>query len=279
MTVYNNFEEVAEDIEARTPKTIYKYRDWTNQYHKTVITELELFFAQPHTLNDPYDVRPPYNFIIPKIDIEDVRRKIREAGKAIEPNLSKEQLEEEVEFRLKQILQDPIGYFKKTRLDFVLDSTKYDTFGVLSFCTGFDNEPMWAHYGNNHSGFAIGFNTVKLARALNCTVGLVEYNDTPLDYYIMGDNSGLLEKEMFRKSTKWQSEQELRFLTIGVGVYRNRINKFPNEAVEEIVFGLNTNKDTKDQIIEVVTKTIPNAKLYQITLKTDAFGFEKQLLN
>lgn len=276
MTVYNNFEEVAQEISEKTPPVIYKYRDWEKEFHKTIITKRELFFAQPHSLNDPYDVRPPYNFIVPEINIEEARKKIRDAGRAIEPDLSEEQLEQEVEIRLKSIMQDPVKYFKRNRMDHVLDSSRYDSIGVLSFCSSFDNEPMWAHYGNNHNGFAVGFNTVRLARALNCTVGLVDYNDTPLDYHIMGDNSGLLEKELFRKSTKWKPEQEIRFLTIGVGLYRDRTNTFPTEAVEEIVFGLSTSKQVQDEIIEAANQVIPGTNFYKIAVKADAFGFEKE---
>lgn len=276
MTVYNNFEEVAQDISEKTPPVIYKYRDWEKEFHKTIITKRELYFAQPHSLNDPYDVRPPYNFIVPQINIEEARKKIRDAGRAIEPDLSEEQLEQEVEIRLNSIMQDPVKYFKRNRMDHVLDSSRYDTIGVLSFCSSFDNEPMWAHYGNNHNGFAVGFNTVRLARALNCTVGLVDYNDTPLDYHIMGDNSGLLEKELFRKSTKWKPEQEIRFLTIGVGLYRDRTNIFPIEAVEEIVFGLSTSKQVQDEIIEAANQAIPGTAFYKIAVKADAFGFEKE---
>lgn len=276
MTVYNNFEEVAQDVAEKTPPIIYKYRDWEKDFHKTIITKRELYFAQPHTLNDPYDVRPPYNFIVPDINIEVARNRIREAGRAMQPELTDEQLEKEVEIRLQSIVQDPVRYFKRNRMDHVLDSSRYDTIGVLSFCSAFDNESMWAHYGNNHNGFAIGFNTVRLARALNCTVGVVEYNDTPLDYYIMGENSGLLEKELFRKSTKWQSEQEIRFLTVGVGLYRNRVNNFPEEAVEEIVFGLNTSKHAQEEIIAVANQSIPGTTFYKLVVKADAFGFDKE---
>lgn len=278
MTVYNNFEEVAKEISKKTPPIIYKYRDWENDYHKTIVTKRELYFAQPHSLNDPYDVRPPYNFVVPDIDIEVARNRIREAGKSIRPELTDEELEYEVELRLRSILQNPVEYFRKNRMDHVLDSSRYDTIGILSFCSAFDNEPMWAHYGNNYNGFAIGFNTVKLARALNCTVGLVDYNDTPLDYYIMGENSGLLERELFRKSTKWKSEQEVRFLTVGIGLYRDRVNTFPVEAVEEIVLGLNTSKQVQSEIIAAANLTIPGIPFYKIVVKADSFGFDKEKL-
>ena len=37
------------------PKTIYKYRNWDNKYHRRLITNLELYFPKPQELNDPFD--------------------------------------------------------------------------------------------------------------------------------------------------------------------------------------------------------------------------------
>ena len=94
----------------------------------------------------------------------------------------------------------------------------------------------------------------------------------------MGDNSGLLEKELFRKSTKWLSEQEIRFLTVGVGLYRERINIFPVEAVEEVVFGLNTSKKTQDEVISAANQTLPGISFYKISVRANDFGFDKEKL-
>ena len=83
MISYKNFIEVEKAISENTPALIYKYRDWENDYHKRIITERELYFAHPHTLNDPYDARPPYNFIVNDINIEIVRSKLIEYGRTI----------------------------------------------------------------------------------------------------------------------------------------------------------------------------------------------------
>src|SRR5690242_8349749 len=170
MKVYSLFDEVVKDIEAKTPPIIYKYRTWENDLHKKIITDNEVWFAHPHTLNDPYDIRPPYNFVADNIDWEAAKIKIKEAGRAIEPYLSEDELNSEVEKRLLQIKNDPISYFQKNRKDYLLDKTHYDNIRLLSCCSSFSNEAMWAHYGNNHCGFDVGFNTVELARTLNCTL-------------------------------------------------------------------------------------------------------------
>lgn len=134
---------------------------------------------------------------------------------------------------------------------------------------------MWAYYGNNHSGFAIGFNTVELAREINSTLGYVDYDDTPIDYHIMGNNEGILEAEIFKKSAKWSSEQELRFATVGIGVYRQRSQKFNVTAVEEIVLGITTSHETEESIVKEASISLPGISINKLQTKTDSYGFDK----
>lgn len=258
MSIYNAFDEIEKDVEAQTHPVIYKYRTWENAFHRKIVTDNEVWFAHPYTLNDPYDIRPPYNFVADNIDWNAARQKIKDAGRSIEPYLSEAELDSEVDKRLTQIKINPIDYFQRNRKDYILDKTHYDNIGVLSCCSSFSNEAMWAHYGNNHCGFAVGFNTVELARTLNCTFGYVDYNDKPLDYFILGNNEGLLGKEIFQKSAKWSYEEELRFLTVGIGIYRNRANKYPLSAVNEIVLGLTTSEAIQNEIISAAEKSLPN---------------------
>ncbi len=209
------------------------------------------------------------------INWEIARNKIKEAGKTFEPYLSDEELNVEVEKRINDIKKDPISYFQKNRKNYILDKSHYDNIGVLSCCSSFQNEAMWAHYGNNHNGFAIGFNTVELARTLNCTVGYVDYNDKPIDYHILGNNEGLLNAEIFQKSTNWSYEEELRFITVGIGIYRGRANKYSLSAVNEIVFGMTTSKQVQDEIIEIAKIMLPNIPIYKVETNADQFGFSK----
>jgi hypothetical protein len=54
MDIYSSFDDVEEEIKDQTPRIIYKYRDWNNQFHQKILTEREVWFAHPHTLNDPF---------------------------------------------------------------------------------------------------------------------------------------------------------------------------------------------------------------------------------
>lgn len=275
MKRYSSFEEIDNQFKLKMPESIYKYRAWGIDTHEKIIKDCELWFAHPHTLNDPFDVRPPYNFICENINIETAKKRLRDAGRQLQPQLNMKELEDEIELRLELILKDPIGYFKEANRGFILEKSNYDNIGILSFCLTECNESMWAYYGNNHAGFAIGFKTVELARTINSTVGFVDYCDTPINYEILGDNHGIMEAEIFRKSTRWIAEEELRFVTLGIDKYRKRTIRFLPDVVHDIVLGINALPETEEMIINEAGKTMPTVPIFKLKTKTDSFGFDK----
>ena len=46
-----------EDIEL--PSIVYKYRSWSDEYHKRFLTEREVFMASPKTFEDELDCHSP----------------------------------------------------------------------------------------------------------------------------------------------------------------------------------------------------------------------------
>jgi len=279
MKQYSDFKEVESEVRIATSAhpIVYKYRDWGNQYHQRIISHREAWFAHPHTLNDRHDARPPYNFIVEDIDWEKFRQSVYEAGRAWEPDMPEDELLENVEERVKEAMADTLAYFHKNRGQYVNDKARYDQIGIFSCCTSGNNEPMWAHYGNNHCGFAVGFDTVELVKALNCSSGPVEYDDTPLDYYVLGknDKSRLMQREIFQKAKRWAPEEEFRFATAGIGKTRERGSVFPAEIVREILFGVATSQAVKAKIMEEAAKIFPGVRFFELTVRTDAYGFHK----
>jgi len=275
---YKIFEDVEDEIRDQMPSVVYKFRTWEDEYHKRIITQREAWFAHPHSLNDPYDLRPPYKFVEGEINWEQAKHKMREAALSSGANLTDEQIEIEVDSRIQALRTDPASYFQKNRGDYVLNKSHYDRFGIFSCCASCKNEAMWAHYGNNHCGFALGFKTVELARAMSCTFGFVKYDDTPINYNIMGDNKGLIGKEIFQKSTHWIQEQELRFVTVGIGITRGRASSFPANAVAEIIFGMNSSQKVQDEIREAALETLPEVIFYRIGTRQGSYGLEKVII-
>lgn len=48
-----------ENIKKNFPEILYKYRDWSDPFHKTILTNQELFFAAPDRFLDKNDCRFP----------------------------------------------------------------------------------------------------------------------------------------------------------------------------------------------------------------------------
>ena len=45
--------------ETELPSILYKYRDWTNKFHRRLISKQEIYFAKPSEFNDPFDGNIP----------------------------------------------------------------------------------------------------------------------------------------------------------------------------------------------------------------------------
>lgn len=270
MKIYSRFESVEKDIRGRAPAVLYKFRSWEEECHKRIITESEVWFAHPHTLNDQEDLRPPYNFIAANINWDIAREEFTLAGRACEPDLSEEELNNEVEKRLEDFKNNPVAYFKQNRTANLNDAANYDQIGVFSCCTTSESKEMWERYASNYCGFVIGFNTVELARTLNCAFGMVNYCDKPIDYHILGDNRQK-EDEIFKKSTKWDYEKEFRFVTHGIGIINQRSQNYPAKAVEEIILGPMISEKSQTEILNFARKSLPNVPIYKIDIAGDNF--------
>lgn len=44
------------------PKILYKYREWTDCFHRKMITDFELFYSSPKSFNDPFDFQIRYQY-------------------------------------------------------------------------------------------------------------------------------------------------------------------------------------------------------------------------
>jgi len=60
------------------PQTVYKYRDWNNEFHRDILRHNEIYLASPIDFNDPFDCRITHNFSL--FSNDDVENYIRDAG-------------------------------------------------------------------------------------------------------------------------------------------------------------------------------------------------------
>lgn len=277
--LYDSFEEVEEDIKKVAPNLIYKYRgDWNNSFHKELITKQSLWFAAPKELNDPHDIRTPIQFDITEIEHPEFFKKLKESLLEMNPSIAFTQRDLNIisQNKLDEIRTNPKLYFENNYRA-IREGDIYNRVGLFSCTTDELNETMWAHYGNNHTGFVVGFNTVELARNLFCSIGPVKYsNEIPFHSFI-NKNSDTDFDSYFLKSANWSYEKEFRFFTVEDDNIINRVKKYSSKSVVEFLVGAKFPEDKIEEFINEVRNIFPKEiPIYQVQPRVSGFGLEKQ---
>ena len=245
---------------------LYKYRDFTPRSLE-ILSNRELYFAQPSELNDPLDG---------EIDIH-----------AIYNNLHQfmEKLDGEVGLKLGflvHILNEhkfPSRDNNERTLSFteaLLDFVRY--LGICSLSKTPNDALLWSHYGGGHAGFCIGFEESELAPEEVFIRAEVEYFSSPpnrqlfldlaselgdlvrpwdpsfktdneaTDRFYTRQISRTMRANLLVKSDLWRYEREYRLIRSKAG-----LAKFAPSAVREIIFGLKTSEVARHAIIQAIS--------------------------
>lgn len=262
---------------SKFPEIIYKYRNWDIDNHKRILTNNEIYFANPLTLNDPYDFRVTWDFSLldspQKIQnyfssiVQDQWMKLVANGKEI-PEV---------------ILAMKNKYLEGLDLQNCFDEIHQSTlpyYGVFSCSQIWNNILMWSHYANNHKGFVVGFYLQELFNCptLNAMVGSVIYGKQfPKLEPLKINNIEYFIWNSYSKSIDWEYEHEFRFAKL---FYPNLPNDnqrkfiFPDKVIAEVVIGSEADERQKNEIHSFcIEKKIP----VYIIRKSKNFQLERSL--
>lgn len=256
---------------------IYKYRDWTNTYHRELLYENEIYLSSPKDFNDPFDCR-----IHPNLKLLDTEEKRTEfANKQIISNFQR--LENEginiedalnnLSNRLSKDLPREDDFYSEISEDF-----QNRNYGVLSLSLLWDSILMWSYYGNNHQGFCLGFNRKKLEDSgLFGKGGPVMYKEDypsidPLDDDLI--KIGFIETHT--KAKKWCHEEEYRFFHLNPDGFsqKERKIKLNDEFFEELILGVNFPHLDIEKAQRIAESK--QMKLYQTVRIKGEFKLERQ---
>lgn len=201
------------------PRYIYKYHK-LDVFLFELLTSKQLYLASREELNDPFDLSISIN--------SDSFRKFY---------LEKYPYYEMDSEHMKTVS----GLFEYYRVN---DKSEYNRFlkdvvpneywenRVTCFTEESNNSLMWSHYTDNHKGVCIKFDLSK-DETLNNSLSPIKYLKKIPEIKKNAD----FKKQLYLKESSWSSEKEWRIVS-------NKI-KFPfkQEAINEIVFGLNTPND------------------------------------
>ena len=239
------------------PVKLYKYRRMSVKSIQSIACNI-VYFAEPSSLNDPFDCR-----IHPTSYTDGTEDEFRELfTRLAKRNPQIENVAEEVERMISERLHLDTDKLEKAWVDTQNGENKK----VGLFCLSADPTHilMWSHYADDHKGFCLEFSTVnsifKMARN-------VEYPPSyPNHRFIdcMNDRELLHKLTLFTKANLWEYEQEWRVLgnfgmvENGKGFYR-----FAKEALTGIIFGWSMPTEDKVVLGKLVEGRNPSVQLYQ----------------
>lgn len=234
------------------PKTLYKYRDWTNRNHRKLITKQEIYLPKPSEFNDPFDGNIPVrwdlltyeeclekNFEIINIAHKDKDQKlVREYAKKVTDDKTLWHPERLAKERPEQL-------------------DKWNSIiGLLSLSSIPDNILMWSHYSFNHTGFVVGFDSDSLITdyEFDYLEPMIYQKEYPI---ISGldDTTNQFYKKFFYKSDLWSYEEEWR---ISKNHIKNRVIKINPETINKVIIGCCTDLKTTKEIIKLSKKHLGN---------------------
>ncbi len=238
------------------PEVVYKYRFWSDDSHRKILTGNELFLTPPSRFKDKMDcnlnIRFPqvnelYDFFYSKCDSNDI---------FVKQNFAKKWSQESP-------LANPI---QRNKIINELKEELDKQFGVLSLSLTYDNDYMWEKYGNKNKGFCVGFYTkILLDTGFFSGGGYVQYCDKlPYIDFEKDDILTKFNKNIFSKrKNPYSQELEYRLTKRWdeeVGD-KERAYKFPIESLSQIILGKNISKTDKDEIYDIQKTKYPNAQI------------------
>ena len=243
----------------------YKFRTF-DQRALEILINRELYFAAPHTLNDPLDnqldIEKEYELAqVPLIYIEDAEERFRRFFLLNLLNSKRFTDKDGGKITFNQLIQRYIA-----------------SMGILSLSKTATDALLWSHYAAGHAGIAIGIETTLLPKNEIHDAGDIIYTDAPpyanvfreliedigkfvkpwddahephpddvADRFYTKQIEQMVRANRYTKSEKWSYEEEFRMVRTNPGFVG-----FPSLALKEIVFGQRTDEKNIRTVMNVL---------------------------
>ncbi len=241
-------------IKNQITQFLFKYR--TIDSTLKLLGNNSLWFSSPKDFNDPFDCQ-----IVP--DITNTESEIRNFIKTNTIGILSEQ---EIDNLASKTHREP-GRWKET-IESIYKEIINKT-GVCCFAKNETNLLMWSHYSNSHNGVCLKFDVLKDIDLFYYPCPVNYQNNYPVHNHL-GDRETIIKDMILTKSLDWKYEDEIRVFKMG----QAGLLSFKKEALVEIIFGCNTNKDDIEKIIATSKENNFNIIFKSAVKMKKQFGIE-----
>ena len=256
------------------PEILYKYRDWTGEFSKRSIENLEVFFPSPRRFNDPFDCAIPPD---PFTETEDETRARAARSVAQDmPDASRIEQRFETESRVERFKNSSRSPEIRKNISMETTRAMADEFGVLSLTTDPTSILMWSYYADKHAGLCVGYDVRVLRETVNKvheTYALLkvkyqrDFPDLrPQDY---SDTRDLVIDMLTIKAKDWEHEQEYRLILDG---RNDKPISLPKSAIAEVIVGARMPQKHIDEVANILEGHDLSSTLRQAKLKEDEYA-------
>ncbi|MBZ9940167.1 DUF2971 domain-containing protein [Mesorhizobium sp. BR1-1-13] len=219
--------------------------------------------------------------ITPAYIDQHIQQKLDEAGLNIPVAHVREMLKEQSGMSIEEFMRSQMGGFINmfaSGLDSIKSPEEFLTeMGSILLCFSlserYDIPAMWAHYGGNHTGLVVAFDT---------NHPWFKDDKSPAESklqkikYLDGQNDELfddLQAAFSSKATDWAYEREWRVncamkqieKTVDLGADTINLRSFPPGAVTTVIVGAKASDETVNRVRYVLKRKYPHAKLQRTT--------------
>jgi hypothetical protein len=244
------------------PQPFFKYL--THDRVKRILVERTIRFTQPRYLNDPYEMQLVVNPQSLKEDF--VARRLADGATRVEAEALGTRLIEGLVFNM-------VDRIKEER----------DNLGVLSLSETPDGLLMWAHYGQDHRGAALGLTLQSCLLPNNphgeALVWLdnVKYGREKIDFI---KDRAPIWTTLLHKSEEWQYEKEWRIIRslstlrlVAPDIYVTDV--WPS-AIDCIILGARMSAQEETEILDLVEASpdLAHVEIFKALVLPDKLGLE-----